>query len=208
VPTTQTCCGQPGYNSGDRSTAQKLARKLIREFESVTYVVAPSGSCAAMVCEHYPKLFEANAADHEAAKLMAAKTYELSDFLVNVAKIESPAAKRPRCVTYHDCCSGLRELNVKQQPRTLLTSSGASISELRDPEACCGFGGAFSIKFPEVSTAIADRKCDDIVASGAKEVVLGDLGCMLNIEGRLRRRGCADIKVVHIAEALTEGDQQ
>lgn len=209
VPSTQTCCGQPGWNSGDRASARALAEKLIEEFEPFDYVVAPSGSCAGMVKTHYAELFTGEGAWLARVEALAAKTWELSDFLVNVARIEALPGDYEGVVTYHDSCSGLRELGVKTQPRALLSRlAGVELREMQDCETCCGFGGTFSIKFGEISAAMAETKCEHIAASGADAVVLGDLGCMLNIEGRLRRRGDARTRVLHIAELLagrTEG---
>jgi L-lactate dehydrogenase complex protein LldE len=203
VPVTQTCCGQPGWNSGDRASARALAEKLIAEFEGCDYVVAPSGSCSGMVKTHYRDLFPGEGAWLERAERLAARTWELADFLVSVVKIGKLPSKFTGTVTYHDSCSGLREMGVKQQPRALLSKlPGVELKEMKDCEVCCGFGGTFSVKFGAVSAAIADAKCAQIVASGADAVVLGDLGCMLNIEGRLRRRGDAATRVLHIAELL------
>ena len=207
VPTTQTCCGQPGYNSGDRTSALALARKVLNEFESCEYVVAPSGSCAGMIRTHYPDLFAADAADLARVKQLCAKTYELTDFLVNVAKVERIDARFDGSITYHDSCSGLREMHVKSQPRALLAKvAGLKITEMAGAETCCGFGGAFAVKFAEISTRIADNKCEQVIATGADALVLGDLGCMLNIEGRLRRKGNMKTKVLHVAEVLTGKD--
>jgi L-lactate dehydrogenase complex protein LldE len=204
VPVTQTCCGQPGWNSGDRASARALAEKLIEEFEGCDYVVAPSGSCSGMVKTHYRDLFPGEGAWLERAERLAARTWELTDFLVDVAGFDQPPGRFTGSVTYHDSCSGLREMGVKQQPRQLLSKlPGVELKEMKDCEVCCGFGGTFSVKFGEVSAAMADAKCAHIAASGADAVVLGDLGCMLNIEGRLRRRGDAATRVLHIAEVLT-----
>lgn len=202
VPRAQTCCGQPGYNSGDRESALLLARKVLGEFEGYDYVVAPSGSCAGMINAHYPDLF-AGEVDAPRAAALCAKTYELCDFLVNVLKIDSVPGVFEGSITYHDACSGLRELGVKNQPRALLAKvPGLTITEMDEAEACCGFGGTFAVKFGDISTHIADRKCDNLSATHAKAVVLGDLGCMLNIEGRLRRRGDDKTQVLHVAEIL------
>jgi L-lactate dehydrogenase complex protein LldE len=207
VPTTQTCCGQPGYNSGDRVAAQALALKVLREFEDCDYVVVPSGSCGGMIKAHYEELLSADAQHLPAAKRLAAKTYELTDFLVNVAHIEKIPGKFAGTVTYHDSCSGLRELRVKTQPRELLGKvAGLEVREMATPEYCCGFGGTFAIKYGEISSRIAERKCEDITSTGADAVVLGDLGCMLNIEGRLRRLGDTRTKVYHVAEVLAGVD--
>jgi L-lactate dehydrogenase complex protein LldE len=203
VPATQTCCGQPGYNAGDRAAAAALARKLLDEFEGLDYVVAPSGSCAGMIRTHYPDVFRDAPAELERARRLCERTYELTDFLVNVAGLRTVSASHAGTVTYHDSCSGLRELNVQEQPRSLLRSvSGLTLKEMEEPETCCGFGGLFSVKFGEIATHIAERKCANIAASGAGAVVLGDLGCMLHIEGRLRRRGDTRTRVLHVAEVL------
>jgi L-lactate dehydrogenase complex protein LldE len=202
VPETQTCCGQPGYNSGDLDAARALARKLLGEFRDCDYVVAPSGSCAGMIRVHYPTLFAGRPEHGEIARL-AARTFELTDFLATVARLEKPPGTFRGSIAYHDSCSGLRELGVKQQPRTLLARlPGVELRELREPETCCGFGGTFAVKFGDISTRLADNRCAQIEASGAQAIVGGDLGCLLNIEGRLRRRGDAKTRVLHVAEIL------
>jgi len=206
VPRTQTCCGQPGYNSGDRRSALALARKVLAEFEACDYVVAPSGSCAGMIRTHYPDLFSDQPAELDRVKRLCGKTYELTDFLLNVAKLERVTATFNGTVTYHDSCAGLREMGVKAQPRALLAKvTGLQLNEMSEAETCCGFGGTFSIKFGEISTRLADNKCENALAAGADAVVLGDLGCMLNIEGRLRRKGDFKTKVLHVAEVLAGG---
>ncbi|MBY0265754.1 MAG: (Fe-S)-binding protein [Burkholderiales bacterium] len=204
VPSTQTCCGQPGYNSGDRASAIALACKVARDFAGCDYVVAPSGSCAGMIRAHYPELLkDIPEADRAAVEALAGRTYELTDFLVNVARYEGKSNSSIKTMTYHDSCSGLRELGIKQQPRQLLAQvEGPQLREMNECEQCCGFGGTFAIKYGDISAHIAERKCENITASGADAVVLGDLGCMLNIEGRLRRRGDAKTQVLHVAEVL------
>jgi L-lactate dehydrogenase complex protein LldE len=203
VPRTQTCCGQPGYNSGDRRSARALAAKVLGEFEGCDYVVVPSGSCGGMIKTHYPDLFEGEAVMLDRIRRLGSRTYELTDFLVNVAKLDRVPGRFAGTVTYHDSCSGLRELGVKGQPRALLAGvAGLRLKEMDECEQCCGFGGTFAVKFGEVSAAIADRKCAQIRASGADAVVAGDLGCLLNIEGRLRRLGDGETKVLHVAEVL------
>jgi len=211
VPRTQTCCGQPGYNSGDRTAAIALARKLVSEFAGCEYVVVPSGSCAGMIRTHYPELLSAIPEDEQATFLaVAARTYELTDFLVNICHWQMPESpsqpqQAAKSVTYHDSCAGLRELNVKTQPRQLLAQvPNVSLTEMAECEQCCGFGGTFALKFGEISAHIAERKCENITASGAAAVVLGDLGCMLSIEGRLRRRGDLNTEVLHIAELVAQ----
>jgi L-lactate dehydrogenase complex protein LldE len=204
VPPTQTCCGQPAYNSGDRADALPLARKVIEEFEACDYLVAPSGSCSGMIRTHYADLFAGDAAWSARAAALSAKTYELTDFLVTVQKATTLPGRSPDgVITYHDSCSGLREMGVKTQPRALLERlPGMKLVEMAECETCCGFGGTFAVKFGEISTRLADNKCQHIANSGAQAVVLGDLGCMLNIEGRLRRRGDAATRVLHVAEVL------
>ena len=203
VPPMQTCCGQPGYNSGDRTGATSLATKVVAEFEGCDYLVAPSGSCSGMIKTHYADLFRDDPALLTRAGALAAKTWELTDFLTNVLRLDRVPGRLSGTVTYHDCCAGLREMDVKQQPRALLERiPGIKLAEMADCETCCGFGGTFSIKYGEISTRMADNKCRHIAESGADAVVLGDLGCMLNIEGMLRRRGDAKTKVLHVAEVL------
>jgi L-lactate dehydrogenase complex protein LldE len=202
VPASQTCCGQPCYNSGDRADTIALARKLVGEFEDCDYLVAPSGSCSGMIRTHYGELFAGEPTWSARVAKLAAKTYELTDFLVNVLKVDRVPGDYRGTITYHDSCAGLREMGVKAQPRALLAKmSGVRVSEMADCEVCCGFGGTFAVKLGEISARIADNKCQHIVTNGADAVVLGDLGCMLNIEGRLRRRGDAT-KVLHVAEVL------
>lgn len=203
VPNTQTCCGQPGYNSGDRAGARLIAEKVITEFSMFEYVVAPSGSCAGMIKAHYPALFADVPVWRERAAQLAGKVYELTDFLVRIAKLDAVPGAFAGRITYHDSCSGLRELNVKAQPRALLAKMpNVTLAEMREPESCCGFGGTFAVKFGDISTRIADNKCDRIAECQADAVVLGDLGCMLSIEGRLRRRGDHKTQVLHVAEVL------
>jgi L-lactate dehydrogenase complex protein LldE len=207
VPETQTCCGQPGYNAGDREAAKALALKLLGEFEGCDYVVVPSGSCGGMIRVHYPALFAEDARVSERIQKLAAHTFELTDFLVNVARLESVPGWFSGSLTYHDSCSGLRELGVSEQPRALLAKMpGVRLVEMREATTCCGFGGAFSVKFGEISSRLADNKCEHIAATGANAIVAGDLGCLLNIEGRLRRRGDDQTRVLHIAEVLAGED--
>jgi len=203
VPMSQTCCGQPAYNSGDRRAARLLAEKVISEFEGCDYVVAPSGSCAGMIRTHYPDLFAEDPAWRERAAALGARTHELSDFLTTVARLDQVPGDFTGTVTYHDACSGLRELGVKAQPRALLAKMpGVRLAEMEGAEECCGFGGAFAVKFGDISARLAEKKCDNVRASGADAVVLGDLGCMLSIEGKLRRMGDERTRVLHIAEVL------
>jgi L-lactate dehydrogenase complex protein LldE len=203
VPVSQTCCGQPAYNAGERRAARLLAEKMIGEFEGCDYIVAPSGSCVGMIRTHYPELFADDPAWRARGAALGARTYELSDFLVTVAKLDKVPGNFIGSITYHDACSGLRELGIKAQPRALLAKlPGVTLLEMNGAEECCGFGGTFAVKFGDISARLAEKKCDNVHASGAAAVVLGDLGCMLNIEGRLRRMGDEKTKVLHIAEIL------
>ncbi|MEE8271112.1 MAG: (Fe-S)-binding protein [Alphaproteobacteria bacterium] len=203
VPAAQTCCGQPAHNAGDRPDTVAIARGVIAAFESYDVVVAPSGSCAGMIREHYPGLFEDDADWAPRAHHLARRTHELISFLVDVrgiTRVEDVAY--PRRVTYHDSCAGLRELGVKQQPRTLLASvSGLELTELPDAEVCCGFGGTFCIKYPEISNRMVADKAADIGATGASTLLAGDLGCLLNMAGKLKRSG-SPVESRHVAEVL------
>lgn len=207
VPLTQSCCGQLAYNSGDFAAARQLAEKLLHEYEACDYVVLPSGSCAAMLRVHYPRLF---ATPHPLAGRMqqlADKTLELSEFLVQVIKLEQVAGNYAGKLTYHDSCSALRELGIKRQPRELLGKlPQARLCEMPDAEECCGFGGAFAAKYGELSSAIATHKCQNVQASGAPLLVGGDLGCLMNIQGRLRAMGDETTQVRHLAEVLVADD--
>ena len=203
VPPRQTCCGQPGYNAGDRAGAKALAARVISEFEGCEYLVAPSGSCSGMIKTHYADLFDGDSSMRARVDALAMKTFELTDFLVNVLRLGSVPGSFAGTVTYHDSCSGLREMGVKHQPRDLLPRvSGLKLEEMAECETCCGFGGTFALKFGEISARLADNKCRHIAETGADAVVLGDLGCILNIEGRLRRRGDSTTRVLHVAEVL------
>lgn len=202
VPSTQTCCGQPGYNSGAREASIDLARKVLAEFRDCDYVVAPSGSCSGHVKVHYVEDLFRDSPERAEFEALAAKWHELSDFLVNVLKIERVPGAFEGDVTYHDSCSGLRELDVKMQPRYLLQMAGAGIAEMADCEKCCGFGGTFSVKLGEIATRMAENKCANARATGAKAIVGGDLGCLLHIEGRLRREGDRETRVLHFAEVV------
>ncbi len=207
MPEQQTCCGQAGFNAGDHVAARALALKLALEFADCDYVVVPSGSCASMIRTHYPTLFLDDAEAARRVRALAARTYELTDFLVQVAQLQDVPGNFSGKLTYHDSCSGLRELGVKQQPRALLAQlPDATLKEMAQCETCCGFGGAFSVKFDQISSRMADSKARHIHASGANTVVAGDLGCLLNIEGRLRRIGDQATRVLHIAEVLA-GDE-
>ncbi|WP_207541221.1 (Fe-S)-binding protein [Sabulicella rubraurantiaca] len=202
VPEAQTCCGQPAYNTGDRRTAQELARGMMDAFASCDYVVAPSGSCAAMIAHHYPALFDNDPHERARAVALAARTHELTSFLVDVRGMKGVEARYDGVAAYHDSCSGLRELGVKAQPRALLASvEGLTVRELSEPELCCGFGGTFCVKYPDISTRMVSDKVADIAGTGADTLLAGDMGCLLNMAGRLRREG-REVRVRHVAEVL------
>jgi len=202
VPENQTCCGQPAFNSGDRKDTADIARAVIKTFSAFDYVVAPSGSCAGMIKAHYPELFAPGSADRQAADALAEKAYELVSFLVRVMKQEKVDARFDGTVTYHDSCSGLRELGVRAEPRKLLrTVEGLDIVELEDAEVCCGFGGTFCVKYPDISNVMVAKKTKKIAATKADLLLAGDLGCLMNMAGKLKREG-ASLKVRHVAEIL------
>src|SRR5271165_4181461 len=202
VVPAQTCCGQPAFNSGDRATAAALARQAIEAFEDCDYVVAPSGSCGGMLIRHYPELFAGEPEMATKAERFAGKTHELVSFLTDVLGVERVTARFDGTVAYHDSCAGLRELGVKAQPRRLLASvEGLSLVELDEAETCCGFGGLFAAKYGELSNAIVSRKADDIKSAEADTVLAGDMGCLMNMAGKLQREG-SPVKARHVAEVL------
>ncbi len=202
VVPSQTCCGQPAYNSGDRATTRVIARQTIEAFETCDYVVAPSGSCAGMLARHYPELFVDEPDMAVKANAFAAKCHELVSFLVDRLGVSAVSARFEGVVAYHDSCSGLREMGVMSQPRKLLASvAGLRLVELKDADVCCGFGGAFAVKYGELSDAIVKEKSANVAASGADTLLAGDLGCLMNIAGKMQREGRA-VKVRHVAEVL------
>jgi L-lactate dehydrogenase complex protein LldE len=204
----QSCCGQPAFNSGDRATTSDIAMQVIAAFEPFDYVVAPSGSCASMLKVHYPELFLGDPNWQPRADAFAAKTYELVSFLVDVCGMKSVPARLSATATYHDSCSGLRELGVRAQPRALLrTVDGLKLTEMRDADVCCGFGGTFCVKYPDISNAIVAKKAANIAATRADLLLAGDLGCLMNMAGKLQREG-RDIEVRHVAEVLAGMTQE
>ncbi len=204
VPRAQTCCGQPAYNSGARDIAAGIARNVIEAFDGLDYVVAPSGSCAAMLKLHLPGLFEDGSDLRARAEHLAERTWELMSFLTEERDFADVTASHDGRAAYHDGCSGLRELGVRDQPRQLLSSvEGLELREIDDAEVCCGFGGAFCVKYPAISGAMVERKADAIEAAGASVVLSGEMGCLMNIAGTLSRRGSA-IEARHAAEVLAD----
>jgi L-lactate dehydrogenase complex protein LldE len=202
VPRDQACCGQPAYNAGDAATAADIARRVIAAFEGFDYVVAPSGSCAAMLRRHFPTLLKDDPGWAGRATALAAKSWELVSFLTDVMKVTDTGAAHRGSAAWHDGCSGLRELGVKAQPRALLAQvKGLTVKDLPNAETCCGFGGTFCVKYPEISDAMVADKAREIAESGADMVLAGDLGCLLNISGKLARIG-STIRGRHVAEVL------
>jgi len=203
VPPAQTCCGQPAYNSGDRSLAKKIAAQVIGSFSGYDYVVAPSGSCTGMVKVHFPELFRDEPDLKTKAADLAARTFELTEFLVDVLGYKPVDISLAAKALYHDSCSGLRELGVKKQPRELLASvTGLHVQDYSGSETCCGFGGTFAVKYPAVSDRIVAERTKQIAAAGEADLILGgDLGCLLNLAGKLQRQG-SPVKVRHVAEVL------
>jgi len=202
VPRLQTCCGQPAYNAGDSTSARELGLSIITAFTAYDYVVVPSGSCAGMLSRHLPHLFDDDPNLRAKADALAAKTHELTSFLTDVMHFTPTPPPLNAKVTYHDSCAGLRELGVKAQPRALLAAvPGLTLVEMTDPEICCGFGGTFCVKYPDISTRMASDKCADIESTGAGLLLAGDLGCLLNLAGRLSREN-STITVRHVAEVL------
>jgi L-lactate dehydrogenase complex protein LldE len=202
VPEAQTCCGQPAYNSGDRATTRAIALQVIDAFEGFDYVVAPSGSCAGMMIKHYPTLFDEGSAERGRAEALSGRTHELVSFLVDVMDWSGVDASFDGTVTYHDSCSGMRELGIVDQPRKLLAGvEGLTLKEMADREVCCGFGGTFCVKYPDISNAMVSRKTENITATGADMLLAGDLGCLMNMAGKLTREG-RKTEVRHVAEVL------
>lgn len=204
VPEAQTCCGQPAFNNGDFETTREIARQVIEAFEPYDYVVGASGSCMGTIKTHYPDLFKNDPQWLPRVEALSARSWELVSFLTDVAGVKSVESRFKGRVTYHDSCSGLRELGVKQQPRQLLNSiAGVTIEEMNQSETCCGFGGTFCVKFPEISTRLVSDKVDNIDRADADVLLGGDMGCLLNISGRLKRLD-KPLRVYHVAEVLAD----
>lgn len=198
----QTCCGQPNYNSGDREGAKALAMRMIEAMEGHDAVVVPSGSCAATVIKDYPVLLAGDPHWSGRAEALAAKTHEIVSFLTDVMGVGRVAARFPAKATYHDSCSGLRSLGIKEQPRRLLASvEGLELAEMKDAEVCCGFGGTFCVKYPDISNKMVGNKTAGIAGSGAGLLLAGDLGCLLNMAGKLSREG-RPVQARHVVEVL------
>jgi L-lactate dehydrogenase complex protein LldE len=197
----QTCCGQPAFNSGDRNTSRDLAMQVMDAFQGCDYIVAPSGSCGGMIAKHYPELFDEPQLANR-ARDFASRTHELISFLTDVLGVTAVDAQFEGQVTYHDSCSGLRELGVQKQPRRLLASvRGLELVEMAESDVCCGFGGTFAVKYGEISDAIVTKKAAHVEAAGAPVLLAGDLGCLMNMAGKLSRQG-SRMDVRHVAEVL------
>jgi len=194
-PRAQTCCGQPAFNSGYRDEARQVARHFLDVFQGAEYIVVPSGSCAAMISHHFADL-------GLSTQNIEGRTLEFSEFLTNVAKVDDVGARYNATVTYHDSCHALRELKIKDGPRRLLANvKGLTLREMDAAEECCGFGGTFSVKFPEISGAMARTKIDSILKTEATTVVSIDSSCLMQLEGAIRRAGLP-IRTMHLAEIL------
>jgi L-lactate dehydrogenase complex protein LldE len=199
---SQTCCGQPAWNSGDRGTTRAIAEQVIEAFSGFAYVVAPSGSCAGMIRKHYPEIFAGDPNWLPRAHELAARTHELTSFLVDVMFVSKVGSKLNAKATYHDSCSGLREMKVQAQPRKLLRSvEGLEIVEMAENDVCCGFGGTFAVKYADISNSIVTKKTENIAAAEPDLLLAGDLGCLMNMAGKLSREG-RTIQVRHVAEVL------
>ena len=202
VPRQQTCCGQPAYNTGDRADTISIAKQVIVEFEDYDYIIVPSGSCAGMISKHYPALFSQDSNWLDRANRLSKKTYELISFLTDIMGVDSVDSEFQGTVTYHDACSGLRELSIHDHPRRLLSSiDGLHLRELDDANVCCGFGGTFCVKYADISNRMVETKAEQVIATGADTLLAGDLGCLLNMAGKLQRDG-VELNVRHVAEVL------
>ncbi len=202
VPEGQTCCGQPAWNSGDRKTAERIAMQTIAALEGYDYVVVPSGSCGGTIAKDYPMMFDDAPEWRARATAVGARTHEIVSFLTDVMGVTSVPASYVGVATYHDSCSSLRHMGVKAQPRALLaTVEGLELKELKEAEVCCGFGGTFCVKYPDISNRMVSDKAADIAATGADLVLAGDMGCLMNIAGKLKRTG-STAQARHVVEVL------
>ena len=202
--TNQTCCGQPAFNAGFWGEAKDVCKKFINDFSGADYVVAPSASCVGFVRNYYGKLFE-NSAQQQQVKSLSERTFEFSDFLVNVLKVEDLGAEFVGKATYHDSCAALRECNLKEEPRKLLRNvKGLELIEMNDVETCCGFGGTFAVKFDAISIAMADQKIDNATNTGAEYLISTDMSCLMHVDGCIQHQQ-KNLKVIHLADILASG---
>jgi len=202
--TEQTCCGQPAYNAGFRTEAKEVCNKFIKDFSGTDYIVAPSASCVGFVRNYYPKIFE-NSSRHNEVKDLQKRTFEFSEFLVNVLKVEKTGAVLNAKATYHDSCAGLRECKIKTEPRKLLANvKGLELAEMNDVETCCGFGGTFAVKFDTISVSMADQKANNALATGAEYIISTDLSCLMHLDGYIKQKKLS-LKTMHLADVLANG---
>ena len=200
----QTCCGQPAFNAGFWGEAKDVCTKFVQDFDGADYIVSPSASCAGFVRNNYNKLFENNAFQSPAKKV-ANRIYELSEFLVKIVNVTNLGAKFEGKATYHDSCAGLRECNIKSEPRTLLSAvEGLELIEMKDTDICCGFGGSFAVKFDTISVSMADQKIESALTTDADYLISTDMSCLMHLDGRMKHNG-QSLKVVHLAEVLASG---
>lgn len=202
--TNQTCCGQPAFNAGFWGEAKDVCSKFINDFAGADYVVAPSASCVGFVRNYYSKLFD-NSSVHNEVKALAERTFELSEFLVKVLKMDDLGASLEGKATYHDSCAGLRECHIKQEPRQLLSKvKGLTLTEMNDVETCCGFGGTFAVKFEPISIAMGEQKITNACDTGAEYLISTDMSCLMHIDGCLQHHH-KNMKVMHLADVLASG---
>lgn len=202
--TDQTCCGQPAFNAGFQDEAKAVCKKFINDFKGDDYVVAPSASCAGFVKNYYKTLFN-NSAHLQTVNQLVSRIYEFSDFMINILKVENIGARFEGKATYHDSCAALREIGLKKEPRILLSNvEGLELIEMNDNETCCGFGGTFAVKFNAISTAMADQKINNALATHAEYLISTDMSCLMHIAGCAQVKG-AQIKSLHLADVLASG---
>lgn len=202
--TDQTCCGQPAFNAGYWEEAKSVCGKFIKDFRGTDPIVAPSASCTGFLRNYYDKLFDNSSMHHEVQDLKK-RTFELSEFLVNVLHLDELGASLPGKATYHDSCAGLRECGIKKEPRQLLSKvKGLYLEELNDADTCCGFGGSFAVKFESISVAMGEQKLDNALATKADYLISTDLSCLMHLQGIINQKGYA-IKTMHIADVLASG---
>jgi L-lactate dehydrogenase complex protein LldE len=202
--TQQTCCGQPAFNAGFWGESKDVCTKFVQDFDGVDYIVSPSASCAGFIRNNYGKLFENNAFQSPAKKV-SSQIFELSEFLVKILGVTDLGASFNGKVTFHDSCAGLRECNIKAEPRALLQQvEGLELIEMNDTETCCGFGGSFAVKYDTISVAMADQKIDNAIATDAEYIISTDMSCLMHLDGRINHNG-KQIKVIHLADILASG---
>ena len=202
--TQQTCCGQPAFNAGFWGESKDVCTKFVQDFDGADYIVSPSASCAGFIRNNYGKLFENNAFQSPAKKV-SSQIFELSEFLVQILNVTDLGASFIGKATFHDSCAGLRECNIKAEPRALLSQvEGLELVEMNDNETCCGFGGSFAVKYDTISVAMADQKIDNAIATEAEYIISSDMSCLMHIDGRINYNG-QQIKVIHLADILASG---